>query len=123
MGTTSSKATTPKTKGQLYKSCVQRVMIYGSETWPVKTEDTQRLHRNEMIMVRLMCGVSRSDRLTCKELWATLGIVPITDVMRRERLRWFGHTERKDEENWLRKVQTLVVGLGIEKILQKWIKA
>ena len=104
-----SKATTPKTKGQLYKSCVQRVMIYGSETWPVKTEDTQRLHRNEMIMVRLMCGVSRSDRLTCKELWATLGIDPITDVMRRERLRWFGHTERKDEENYLRKVQTLEI--------------
>ena len=60
-------------------------------------------------MVRLMCGVSRSDRLSCKELWATLGIDPISDVMRRERLRWLGHTERKEEENWLRKVQSLEI--------------
>ena len=35
--------------------------------------------------------------------------IPITNVMRRERLRWFGHTERKDGENWLRKVQTLEI--------------
>ena len=29
--------------------------------------------------------------------------------MRRERLRWLGHTERKEEENWLRKVQKLEI--------------
>ena len=85
-------------------------MIYGSENKPVKTKDTQHLHRNEMIMVCLMCGVSRSDTLTCKELWATLGIDSITNVMHRERLRWPGHTERKYEENMEHRVENQTEG-------------
>jgi hypothetical protein len=29
-----------------------------------------------------------------------LGIESVTDVVRRGRLRWFGHLERKDETEW-----------------------
>ena len=28
-------------KGKVYKACVQRVLVYGSETWPMKVEDMQ----------------------------------------------------------------------------------
>jgi len=31
-----------KVKGKVYKACVQRVLVYSSETWPVKVEDMQR---------------------------------------------------------------------------------
>ena len=41
-----TKATSLKGKGQLYATYVRRMMLYGSETWPVKFEDSQRLHRN-----------------------------------------------------------------------------
>ena len=30
-------------KGKVYKACVQRVLVYGSETWPIKVEDMQKL--------------------------------------------------------------------------------
>ena len=33
-------------------SCVRSVMLYGSETWSIKVEESQRLHRNEMSMIR-----------------------------------------------------------------------
>ena len=36
-------------------------MIYGSETWPVKAGDTDRMERNEMKMVRWICGVRLQD--------------------------------------------------------------
>ena len=49
-------------------------MLYGSETWPVKVEDTQRLHRNEMSMIRWMCGAKLRDRKSCDELRSLLGI-------------------------------------------------
>ena len=29
-------------KGNIYKACVRSAMLYGSETWPVKIEDTDR---------------------------------------------------------------------------------
>ena len=76
-----------KVRGQMYNSCVRSVILYGSETWPVKMEDNQRLQRTEMSMIRWMCGVE----------------------MQRKRLRWFGHVERRDDQCWLRRVQNLPV--------------
>ena len=53
-----SKAVSLKTKDDLYRSCIQPVLLYGSETWPSKTEITRRLARNEMSMVHWMCGAT-----------------------------------------------------------------
>jgi hypothetical protein len=32
--------------------------VDGSETWPMKVEDMQRLERTEKMMIRWMCGVT-----------------------------------------------------------------
>ena len=50
-----------KLKGKVYRTCVQSVMVYGSETWAMKAEDMQRLERTERMMIRWMCGVRLSD--------------------------------------------------------------
>ena len=44
-------------KGKVYRSCVQSVMVYASETWAVRVEDEQRVERNENVMFRWMCGL------------------------------------------------------------------
>ena len=54
-----TKATSLKVRGDLYASCECSVVLYGSETWPVNVVDSQRLHRNEMSMIRWMCGVTQ----------------------------------------------------------------
>ena len=46
-----TKAISLKVK-ELYAACIRSVMLYGSETWPMKVEESQRLHRNEMSMIR-----------------------------------------------------------------------
>ena len=43
-----SRAVSLSLKGSLYRTCVQTVMLYGSETWPVKIAGSQRLDRTEM---------------------------------------------------------------------------
>ena len=45
-------------KGELYAACVRSVMLYGSETWLIKVEESPRLHCNEMSMIRWMCSVT-----------------------------------------------------------------
>ena len=90
-----------KLKGKIYRQCVQRVMVYGSETWPVKVEDMQRLERTEKAMVRRMCGVSLKNRCRSEQLKERLGIEGVEEVVRRGRLRWFGHVERKGAEDWV----------------------
>ena len=72
-------------KGKLDRTCVQSMMAYGSETWAVKLEDTHRLERNEMMMVRWMCGVTLKDRRSNLKLFQRLGIYGIAEVVRRGR--------------------------------------
>jgi hypothetical protein len=63
-----------KLKGKIYIACGRSVMIYGSETWPVRIEDKQRMERTER-MVRHMCGVTLKDNKSMKDLRGRLEIV------------------------------------------------
>jgi len=90
-------------RGRLYSSCVRSSMLHGSETGPVRKENVEALQRAEMRMVRWMCGVKLKDRLTSKELRQRLGIDDITLVLQQNRLRWYGHVLRKDDDDWVKK--------------------
>ena len=76
-------------------------MVYGSETWAVRVEDMYRLERAERMMVRWMCGVTIKARKPSEELLERLGIESVVEVVRRSRLRWFGHVERLSADNWV----------------------
>ena len=104
-----SKAPSLKTKGTVYAACVRSRMSYGSETWATKVEDEEKLERAEMRMIRWMSGVSLRDRQSSDELRQRMGLDNIRDIIQRERLRWFGHIQRMDEGNDVKKVLTLEV--------------
>ena len=78
-------------------------MLHGSETWPVRKENVVALQRAEMEMLRWICGVKLNDRLPSKELRERLGIDDIALVMQQNRLRWYGHALRKDDDDWVKK--------------------
>jgi hypothetical protein len=98
-----------KVKGKLYRACVQSVVVYGSETWATKVTDMHWLCRAETMTVRWMCGVSLKDRRSSRELLDRLGIVGVAEVVRRGRLRWYGHVERKKGVGWVSKCRDLTV--------------
>jgi len=60
------------------------------------------LQRAEMRMVRWMCGVKLKDRLPSKELREKLGVDDIALVLQQNRLHWYGHVLRKDDD-WVKK--------------------
>ena len=80
------------------------VMLYGSETWATKIVDIRKIQRSEVRMLRWMTGVSLSERKSNEYVRSMLAIDDIAEVMRQNRLRWFGHVERRDDmlnkENW-----------------------
>ena len=90
-------------RGRLCSSCVRSSMLHGSETWPVRKENVVALQRAEMRMVRWMCGVELKDRLPSKELRERLGVDDIALVLQQNRLRWYGHVLRKDDDDWVKK--------------------
>lgn len=96
-------------KGKIYKACVQRVLVYGSETWAMKVEDMRRLERTERMMIRWMCGVTLKNSTSSQELRERLHVDCVTEVVRRGRLRWFGHVERKEKDDWVAACRDLVI--------------
>ena len=97
------KGLAPKIKGRVYSACVRSTMVYGSETWPMKEEQEQKLERVEMQMVRWMCGVKLADGIKSEELLKKLGIEAVRVVLKKGRLRWWGHVERREDMHWLKK--------------------
>jgi len=77
-------------------------MLHGSETWPVRKENVVALQRAEMRMVRWMCSVKQKDRLPSKELRERLGVDDIALILQQNRLRWYGHVLRKDDD-WVKR--------------------
>ena len=84
-------------------SCVQRSLIHGSETWPVRKESEVALQRTEMRMVRWMWNVKVKDRVPSKELRERLGIDDIILILQQNRLQWYGHVLRKEDTDWVKK--------------------
>jgi hypothetical protein len=76
----------------------------------MKVEDTNRPERTERMMIRWMCSVSLRDRVPTDELRWRLDIESISELVRRARLRWFGHIDRKEQGDWVSACRNVVVG-------------
>jgi len=73
--------------------------MHGSETWPMKVEHVLKTNCTEMSMIRWMCGVKLNERKKSEELRELLGLEPVSLMIKKSRLRWFGHVERKDDND------------------------
>ena len=56
-----------------------------------------------MRMVRWMCDVKVTDRFPSSELRERLGIDGIISVLQQNRLRWYRHVLRKEDDDWMKK--------------------
>ena len=99
-------------KGKLYKTCVRTAMVYGGETWVLRKEEEDILRRAERAMVRMMCGVKLVQRKKSSELFEMLSLEEdIVVLVKRARLRWYGHVMRRDVTSGIRRVlQVNVLG-------------
>ena len=50
-----------------------------------------------------MCGVKLQDRIPNKGLRERLGLDDVISVLQRNRLRWYGHVLRKEDNDWVKK--------------------
>ena len=72
-----------------------------TETWEMKVL--------ERMMVRWMCRVSLKDRKHSVDLYSHLRDESVAEVVRRGRLRWFGHVERKNGDDWVLACRNVMV--------------
>jgi len=59
----------------------------------MKVEHELKLNRTEMSMIRWMCWVKLNERKKSEELRELLGLEPVSLMIKKSMLRWFGHVE------------------------------
>ena len=59
--------------------------------------------RAEMRTVTWMCGVKLKDTLPSKKMRERLGVDDIILILQQNRLCWYGHVLRKDDDDWVKK--------------------
>ena len=91
------EATSPphlQARGKVYSTCVRSAMLHGGETWGPNAPELQRLRRNNLAMIRWICGTKDRDEIPSYQLRLKLDIGDIVTVLRNRRLRWAGHVRR-----------------------------
>ena len=69
----------------LYDTLESKVLLHDMKVANLQSRGTERM------MVRKMCGVSLKASNRNVNLFSVLGVESVTEVVRRGRLRWFGH--------------------------------
>ncbi|CAF3398890.1 unnamed protein product [Rotaria socialis] len=86
-------------KFRIFRACVLPVLLYGSEIWSVTVTQERRINTFYMKCLRTIIGVNLGDRIANNTLLEITGQPHIENIMRRNRLRWFGHANRLNKED------------------------
>jgi len=69
----------------------------------VQKENEMSLQWAAVRTITWICGIQITDRFTCNRLGKRLGTDDIITVLQQNRLRWYGHVSRKDENDCVKK--------------------
>jgi hypothetical protein len=84
-------------KGRVYNAAVRPVLLYGSETWPLRAEDVRKLLAFDHRCLRSIARVWWEHRISNAEVRRRVfgrNSPAIDELMTLHRLRWLGHVLR-----------------------------
>ena len=87
-----------RVKGKVYSSVVRPIMVYGIETVAVAKKQVEVMKVAKMKMLRFTMGVTRKDKSRNEYNRGTVKVEQLGLKMREDRLRWYGHVTRRDQE-------------------------
>ena len=91
-------------------------MLYESEAWCLRENETAILGRFERVMMRAMCGAKLMEKERTENLMEMLGLKEtVVQMAKTNGVRWYGHVLRRDEGHVLRKVLKIEVKRGRPK--------
>ena len=83
-----------KTKIQLYGTYILPILLYGSETWTPNQRDIDRTNAFGQRCLRSICDIHWSEHKTNEYILKRTNQVPISCMIRKRRLKLFGHVAR-----------------------------
>lgn len=90
------KSISIEAKLRIFRACIIPVSLYGSEVWSLTIAQERRLNTFYMACLRTIIGVNLGDRMANETILNLTGQPCLENIMRRNRLRWFGHVNRME---------------------------
>lgn len=90
----SRKTISIQAKLRIFRACAMPVLVYGSEVWTLTMAQERRLMAFYHRCLRTIVGVNIDDRMSNDQLLKLTGQPFHNEILRRNRLRWFGHVNR-----------------------------
>ena len=90
------KTVSINSKLKIFRACVLPVLFYGSKTWYPIVAQERRINTFYMKCLRTLVGLNLGDRVPNQTILQLTGQPAVEDIMRRNRLRWFGHVSRME---------------------------
>jgi hypothetical protein len=109
-GVLCDKRVPTKLKGKFYGTAIRPAILYGTECWPIKRQQVNKMSVAEMRMLRWMCGKTRRDRVRNETVREIVGVAPIEEKLRENRLRWFGHVYRRPGDAIVKRADRIALG-------------
>jgi hypothetical protein len=97
-----NKNISKKLKLRRKNTIIDKVLTYASETWTLTKRDRQQLNVFERKVYRRILGPVYNEKENCriltnKEIYVSVKKPTIKETIRLNRLCWFGHVQRMDE--------------------------
>ena len=90
-------------KDKVYKTAIKPAMVYGAECCAARKKEERKLRTTEMRMLRWARGKTRLDHVRNVDIWKEAHKYPMAEILRKKRLRWYGHVQRRDKYDVTRK--------------------
>ncbi|CAF0784330.1 unnamed protein product [Didymodactylos carnosus] len=86
-------------KLRIFRACVLRVLLYSSEVWSLTVAQENRINTFYMKYLGTILSLNLGDHVSNQKIMQLSGQPSIENLMRRNRLRWFGHANRMEHGN------------------------
>ena len=91
----------------MYSLVVRPAIVYGLETVAVTKKQVEEMEAAEMKILRFAMGMTRKDKIRNEYIRSTVKVERLRMKMREDRLRWYGHVMRRDQEYVGRKMMEM----------------
>ena len=108
-GVMCDKRISGRVKGKVYTTVVRPAIMYSLETAAVTKTQERELEVAEMRMLRWSLGWTRKDKIRNERIRKLTEVGNITLKAREERLRWFGHVKRREDNYVGRRVLDMTI--------------
>jgi len=104
-----NKNVSNKLKLRLKNTIIDKTLTYASKTWTLTKRDRKQLNDFERKVYRRILGPVYDNEkknwriLTNGEIYASVKKPTVTETITLNRLHWFGHVQRKEENRILKK--------------------